>query len=277
MTRRLLLLGAVAAGALLAVGPGGAGSGPQGLAFTRGGAIWLARPDGSAALPLALRGSAPDWSPDGTKLAYVSGGVGRESIWVANADGTGAHRLTNGRRDLAPEWSPDGTRIAFTRDAELWTMRADGSLEQPLVRKAQRWHEHHSPTWHGRTIVYSSNRAGFFNPELYAVPARRLTFTKGSDGVLGDDGMPAFSPDGRRIAFTSNRTQRGEIWVMNANGRAQRQLTRLRRDAFGPAWTTDGRAIAFTDVRTGWVMRVGADGRGLRRLVRGGEPDYRPS
>ena len=254
--RRLLLLGAVAATALLAVGPGGAGAGPQGFAFVRDGVIWLARPDGSAALPLALRGAAPDWSPDGTKLAYVSGGVGRESIWVANAD---------------------GTRIAFTRDAAVWTMRADGSLERPLVRKEQRWHEHHSPTWHGRTIVYSSNRAGFFNPELYAVPARRLTFTKGSDGVLGDDGMPAFSPDGRRIAFTSNRTQRGEIWVMNANGRAQRQLTRLRRDAFGPAWTTDGRAIAFTDVRTGWIMRVGADGRGLRRLVRGAEPDYRPS
>ena len=154
-------------------------------------------------------------------------------------------------------------------------MRADGSRQRPLVRKRQRWHEHHSPAWHRRGFVYSSNRAGFFNPELYAVPAQRLTFTRGSDGVLGDDGMPAFSPDGRRIAFTSNRTQRGEIWLMNADGSGQRQLTRRGRDSFLPAWTADGRSIAFVDVGSGWIMQIDTGGTGLRRLVRGIDPAFR--
>ena len=72
-------------------------------------------------------------------------------------------------------------------------MNANGSSQRRLVGKAKAWHEHYSPTWHGSRIVYSSNRVSNFNAELFAVPARRLTFTKGSEGVLGDDGMPDFS------------------------------------------------------------------------------------
>jgi Tol biopolymer transport system component len=74
--------------------------------------------------------------------------------------------------------------------------------------------EHHSPTWHGARIVYTSNRASNFNPEVFAVPAKRLTFTNGGDAVLGDDSMPDFSPDGRRLVFTSSRDQQVEISVM---------------------------------------------------------------
>jgi Tol biopolymer transport system component len=155
-------------------------------------------------------------------------------------------------------------------------MKADGSLERPLVRKQQRWHEHYSPTWHGSTIVYSSNRVSAFNTELYAVPAKRLTFTKGADGVLGDDGMPDFSPNGRRIAFTSNRDRNGEIYVMNADGSGQKRLTRTRADDFMPRFSPDGRQLAFISLpETIVVMR--ADGSGRRALTVGTDPDWRPA
>jgi TolB protein len=274
-----LLLARLAAVALLAPAPGAAE--PAGddvaLAFSRNGALFVAAADGTGARRVSARGYQPDWSPDGRRIAYVADWNGRESIYVMNADGRNVRRLTRGLHDLEPEWSPDGRSIAFTRDNEIWTMRADGSVKLTLIRKRLRWHEHRSPAWSRNTFVYASNRAGFFNQELYAAPARRLTFTKGSEGVFGDDGMPAFSPNGRQIAFVSNRTQDGEIWVMSRSGSGQRQLTRRKGDDFQPAWTADGRAIAFNAVGTGWIMQVNADGSGLRRLVRGTDPAFRPA
>jgi Tol biopolymer transport system component len=59
----------------------------------------------------------PAWSPDGTKLAYVS----FPGIWVVNADGTGKVQLTDHPRDEMPDWSPDGSKIAFTTDdSDIW-------------------------------------------------------------------------------------------------------------------------------------------------------------
>jgi len=125
-------------------------------------------------------------------------------------------------------------------------MNANGSSQRRLVRKAKVWHEHYAPTWHGSRIVYSSNRVSNFNAELFAVPARRLTFTRGADGVLGDDGMPDYSSDGKRIVFTSNRDQQGEIYVMNPDGSGQKRLTRRRGDDWAPRFSPDGTRIAFT-------------------------------
>jgi Tol biopolymer transport system component len=271
---RLVLVGIVGI-ALFAPAPQGASQPEPTLAFVRGGDVWTIAADGTQARRLLRSAYAPAWSPDGSRLAFVSRRSGDEEIWVARADATGVRRLTrNPGPDLSPAWSSDGRRIAWSRSGEIWTMNANGSGQKRVVRKAERWHEHHSPTWHGPTIVYSSNRAGFFNPELYAVPARRLTFTKGSDGVLGDDGMPDFSPNGRRIVFTSNRDRQAEIYVMNRNGTGQRRLTRRPGDDFTPRFSRDGRQIAFTALPNA-VLVMNADGTGLRRLTAGTDPDWR--
>lgn len=273
---RFLLL-AVAATALLAPVPEGA-SRPQEptLAFSRAGDIWTIAADGTQARRLLRNAYSPSWSPDGARLAFVSRRSGDEELYVARADGTGVRRLTRSPGpDLSPAWSSDGRRIAWARNAEIWTMAANGTGQKRVVRKTVQWHEHYSPTWHGQTIVYSSNRAGFFNPELYATPAKRLTFTKGSDGVLGDDGMPDFSDDGRRIVFTSNRDQQGEIYLINAGGGGLKRLTRRAGDDWAPDFSPDGRRIAFTQLPgTLWVMN--ADGSGLRKLTAGVDADWRP-
>lgn len=168
-----------------------------------------------------------------------------------------------------------GRRLAFSREAEIWTMNASGSVQRRLVRKTQIWHEHHSPPWHGSQIVYSSNRVSNFNPELFAVPAKRLTFTKGSDGVLGDDGMPDYSADGKQIVFTSNRDQQAEIYVINSDGSGQKRLTRRPGDDWAPDFSPDGKQIAFTQLPGAiWVMN--ADGTGLRKLTTGVDADWRP-
>jgi Tol biopolymer transport system component len=273
--RRLLLLLTVAV--LLSVPAASrGGTAATELAFARAGSIWTIAADGTGARLVLRNAYSPAWSPDGSRLAFVSRRSGDEEIYVARADGRGVKRLTRSPGpDLSPAWSSDGRRIAFSRKAEIWTMNADGTSQRALVRKARIWHEHYSPAWHGSRIVYSSNRVSNFNAELFAAPAKRLTFTKGAEGVLGDDGMPDFSPDGRRIVFTSNRDQQGEIYVMNADGSGQKRLTRRPGDDWAPDFSPDGRQVAFTQLPgTIWVMR--ADGTGLRRLTTGVDADWRP-
>jgi len=272
-----LLIAAVAGVALLAPVPSTSGASPAPvLAFTRAGDIHTIRADGTGVRLLLSQAHSPAWSPDGSRLAFVSARSGDEEIYVANADGRGVRRLTRSAgADLSPAWSSDGRQLAWSRKGEIWRMSSSGARQRRVVGKAKAWHEHHSPTWHGATIVYSSNRAGFFNPELYAAPARRLTFTKGSDGVLGDDGMPDFSPDGRRLAFTSNRDGNGEVYLMNANGSGQRRLTRRAADDFLPRFLPDGGKIAFVEL-PGTVYLLNAEGTGLRRLTAGTDVDWRP-
>ena len=254
--------------------PGGTAS-PE-LAFARGGDIWTIRADGTRARLLLRRAYSPAWSPDGSRLAFVSSRSGDEEIYVAKADGTGVTKLTKlPGPDLSPAWSSDGRRLAWSRRAEIWTMSASGASKRKLVGKARIWHEHHSPAWHRSTIVYSSTRVSAFNTELFRAPATRLTFTKGSDTVHGDDSMPDFTPDGRRIVFTSNRDRQGEIYVMNANGSGQKRLTRRVGDDWAPDVSPDGKRIVFTQL-PGTIWTMDADGSRLKRLTRGVDADWRP-
>jgi Tol biopolymer transport system component len=80
---------------------------------------------------------------------------------------------------------------------------------------------------------------------------------------------PAWSPDGRKIAFVSDRDGNSEIYVMNANGSGQRSLTRNPAYDADPAWSPDGRKIAFVSNRDGnyGVYVMNADGSGQRRLA----------
>jgi TolB protein len=278
-----LLIAAIAGVALFAPAPGG--SAPQAkqlLSFTRGGDIYTIASDGTGARRLIRDGYAASWSPDGKEVAFVSARSGDEEIYVARADGSRARRLTVlAGPDLSPAWAPDGRQLTWSHAGEIWTMGSFGSDKRRVVPKAQKWHEHHSPTWHGSRIVFSSIRVSAFNAELYSVRAfgggglRRLTFTKGDDGVLGDDGMPDFSRDGKRIVFTSNRVQQAEIYVMSADGSGQRRLTRRPGDDVTPRFSPTGREIAFTTL-PGTVYLISADGSGLRRVTAGTDPDWKP-
>jgi Tol biopolymer transport system component len=250
--------------------------GRAGARVRAGGDIWTIGADGTRARPLLRDAYAPSWSPDGSRLAFVSRRSGDEEIYLARGDGTGIRRLTKlPGPDLTPTWSSDGRRLAWSRNAEIWTMKATGGGKRRLIAKATTWHEHYSPTWSGAAIVYSSTRVSAFNTELFRAPARRLTFTKGSDRVLGDDSMPDFSPDGRKVAFTSNRDQQGEIYIMNADGSGQQRLTRRSGDDWAPAFSPDGARIAFTQL-PGTIWTMNADGTGLRKLTAGTDADWRP-
>ena len=255
------------------------------LAFVRQGTIHVVRADGTGVRRLTT-GYKPAWSPDGERIAFVREARGNADIYVADADGQNARRLTRARGgDVTPAWSPDGTRIAFASNRaglyRIYTMTAEGTDVRLVAAKRQRG-DSFVPAWShdGRLIAFSSSAWSIENPEIYVVRPngkglKRLTRTKGDAEVLGDDSWPTWSPDGTRIAFTSNRTGNGEIWIMRSDGRNQRRIAGTgRRDDWAPAFSPDGTLLAFHSLGRsgpGRLYVVRPDGTGLRSLGLVGE------
>jgi Tol biopolymer transport system component len=252
------------------------------------GALYVMNADGSGRRVVA-RDVWPRvaWSPDGEKIAFRR----NSEINVINADGTGERRLTRGA--FLPAWSPDGRKIAFTRSfggnevSEVHVMNADGSGQRRLTHGALDMMLAWLPD--GRIAFVRIVSARFpGNFELYVINAdgsgqRNLTREWGLDGRV-DRGY-LWSPNGRKIAFTSTRDGNVEVYVMNADGSGQHRLTRSRADEGSLAWSPDGRKIAFV-VRApadnagnyqSDIYVMNADGSGQRRLTRrGAQPRWSP-
>jgi Tol biopolymer transport system component len=235
------------------------------IAFDRGGEIYIMDTDGSDPVNLTNNAAGdwyPAWSPDGTRIAFLSSRDGPVEIYVMDADGSNQVNLTNNPAwDAEPAWSPDGTRIAFAsnRDGEpdIYVMNADGSNPVRLTNNPPRY----SPAWSpdGTRIAFTSLLDGDY--EIYVMNADGSNPVNLSNDPARD-AEPAWSPDGTRIAFQSNRDGNDEIYIMGADGSNPVRLTNHPWQDEYPAWSPDGTRISFTSGRSGtpniWVM--GADG-----------------
>jgi len=137
-------------------------------------------------------------------------------IYVMRADGSDLRRLTDAPGyDGGPFFTPDGERIVWRRFApdglvaDVWTMRTDGSEARRITDfGSMSWAPYPHPS--GTYFIFTSNKHGFENFELFLVDSAglkepvRVTFTPGFDG------LPVFSPDGKRLAWTSTRRSAGE-------------------------------------------------------------------
>lgn len=203
----------------------------------------------------------PRWSPDGRALAFVRApvgdvkpkdtaerdrGVGNPQLWVLPADGGEARQLTSAREGAqGPVWSPDSTQIAYSApvgepdDAEA----AEAELNHkrvPAVRTVERlWYREDGHGWN------YERRTHLFLVSVQSGDTRQIT-----DGDW-DDGAPAWSPDGRRIAFTSDRADDrwlwpgSDIWVLDLSAGALRRLTDETLQCGASAWSPDGATLAF--------------------------------
>ena len=194
-----------------------------------------------------------------------------------------------GLRRFGPDWGPDGTLVYASNRSGSFTLwlQKPGSPARRLTRVVQQWQEDRSPQWSpdGRSIAFASNRPGNFNQELYLVKPdgsglRRLTRTPGSDDVLGDDGMPAWRPDGSGLVFVSNRDRNLELYALDLRSGRTTRLTRTPDVSETlPRVTRDGRYVFVVPVGTSGASRLSAMNarlRGRTALQAGTAIDPRP-
>jgi Tol biopolymer transport system component len=251
----------------------------------------------------------PTWSPDGTKIAFTSGsGDFDPEIYVMNANGSDVTQLTNNNGyDASPTWSPDGEKIAFVSDRafqdpeglnrnhEIYVMNVDEETPPPVSRPQQIINEAIStienldniPQGVRTSIIVLLTRVldiinddttdgtGTVTPIPQAQEGIRLTNNNASDG------SPRWSPDGERIAFTSDRDGNTEIYVMNADdGSGQTRLTEDFQFDGSPRWSPDGERIAFDSNRgnqRGIFVMNADDGSDVTRLTDDGNgPAWSP-
>jgi Tol biopolymer transport system component len=169
----------------------------------------------------------PRFSPDGSKIAFVSDRDMQAEIYVMDANGENQTRLTNSAAfDLDPVWSPNGSKIAFISNRlgsfDIFIMNADGSNLQVLASSPS---IDMAPVWSpdGKRILFSSNRYGYF--DLYVMDADGSNLERLTSSEFHEF-YGTWSPQGSRIAFLSTEHGQPHLFVMNANGTRKRQLTR---------------------------------------------------
>ena len=252
------------------------------------------------------------WSIDGEENEY------RQSIWLAKADGSAPpRRFTTGKNDAQPRWSPNGDRLAFVAKRsddekahrQLYVMPADGGEPQCLTDLKEDVGE---PVWSpdGTRIVFSArvpDEAYDEEDDRKRAPRRftRLLFKLDSVGWTGDrrrhlyvvaadgsgeakqitdgdfeDSRPAWTPDGKSIAFSSARNEHwdiellGDIYVVPADGGDPKQLTPNDANYYAPSYSLDGKRLAvkwdpggFDFPRHTQIGVMDADGSNFRLLT----------
>ena len=218
------------------------------------GSIWLIDSTGENHRPLladTASYTSPRWSPDGTRLAYITAagvhGAELHVIWLDGGQSALLTQLPSAPSNLS--WSPDGTKIAFSALVES---KAPKLATQPKAPKGATW----AP---GVTVIerlnYKSDGAGFLKngfSHVFVVPSEGGTPSQLTKGNFNHGGQLSWSPDGSRIVFAANRSNNFEInidgsdiWSVDLESNALTQLVKRAGPDFSPVYAPDGNHIAF--------------------------------
>jgi Tol biopolymer transport system component len=226
--------------------------------------------------------SNPALSPDGTEVAFSWSTDDRPiaHIYVAPVRGGDPRQITSGpTADTFPEWSPDGSQIAFVRENKWLMLASRRGADERRVGSAysnalswspdSRWIAHTGWTDDG-------NHLAVF--ETDPVTGERRQLTRPPKGAAAEI-LPAFSPDGRRLAFVrcGSGSANCAAFTMPVEGGVPRQITDDRDHVSGLTWTSDSRAIVISARRSGraQLWRVDASGSGRHELISSAGEDVR--
>lgn len=232
--------------------------------------------------------SQPRYSPDGTRIAFVSDRDGGEDVWIAAADGSDARNLTRAGSLVefaSPAWAPDGTHIVVSRTRwglgtfELWAYHVDGGAgvritqakptsDAPVRDRANALGAVYSPD--GRHLYYASKTGGFgYNLRLPLWQIARRDLIEGAEDILtqaqGSAMRPLLSPDGGTLVYATRHGDASALRLKDLTTGEERWLawpaqrdeqeSRFTRDLFpGYAFTPDGASVFYT--ADGGIRRV---------------------
>jgi Tol biopolymer transport system component len=230
--------------------------------------------------------TAPGWeanpalSPDGHEVAYCAETDGNVDLWLMDSAGGQPLRLTDqSGLDCSPEWFPDGREILFVSDrtgtSSLWRVGRFGGTATLVLENAVG--PAVSPD--GSQIAFGRRDREGAGLTIWVAPldntgaARQLT----PDGLgVWDHENPAFSPDGRTIAYADFQ----DVWLVPADGSTPpKRLTDGSSTHRDPAWLPDGRTLLMTSWREGTLAlwTIGVDGSDLARVTPGTGPERQPA
>ena len=195
--------------------------------------------------------SHPSWSPDCSKIAFMSYRDGNQEIYIMNSDGTNQVNISNNSsNDQMPAWSPNGDKIVFasnrTGNHEVYIMNVDGTEQYNLtINGAEDYYCSWNPE--GDRMAFHSNRGG--NWDIYLMDddgsnLQRIT----THGAV--DAYPSWSPNGLLIVFRSSIPGNNDIYLMNIDGSNQHNISSHGADDQWPQWSPDGENIIFHSNRT---------------------------
>jgi Tol biopolymer transport system component/DNA-binding winged helix-turn-helix (wHTH) protein len=194
---------------------------------------------------------SPDFSPDGSRVAFISTRSGGAELWLADRDGANARQLTTFGRAYfrPPRWSPDGAQILVSAGVngqlDLYAVDLSGNL----TRLTNDHDDEIAPSWShdGQAVLFGARRSGTWQ-------LMRLSIADGSRTQLTTDGGYAAqsSPDGREIFFT--RLERPGVWSMPATGGAARLIVPGVRAAETSNWRVTAHGIYFIGATANQVV-----------------------
>ena len=208
----------------------------------------------------------PQYSPDGTSIAFMSDRSGFMEIWVARSDGGSPRQLTWLRGEGgAPRWSPDGKRIAFDMrvqgNHDIYVVAADGGPVVPLIADH---FENGAPSWSrdGRWIYFASSRTG--KHQVWKMPAAGGPPVQ----VTHDGGTIAFeSLDGSALYYSKGREEPG-LWKKTLPSGEEIPILPDYPRAFLGSWQITNQGICFIDRND----RIGSRSPVVKLLPYGGAP-----
>jgi Tol biopolymer transport system component len=229
-----------------------------------------------ATLVAVVGAIAPAWATyPGTTNGRIAFGItldGNTDVYSVLPNGAAARRLTDEpAADICPAYSADGKWVAWCGPGGIWLMKQNGAEKRQLTTFGA--FPDISPD--GSKVVFNGRLPAVADPNIFVVNVDGTGLTQLTTDTASDQ-FPAWSPDGSRIVFTSTRTGIPQLWLMDADGDNQTQLTfdANRKDQL-PDWSPDGSQIAYVQ-RTapvgGDIWVVNADGTDPHPLT-SGPPD----